>query len=115
MLSECLPIQHSLAKRFVKFANNLLNHDNIVIQSVASISRSNPMSIFNRNCSYVCKEYGYDMQCYNVCKKWYDSITIEEKSNIIALHDMIDVRDGYKECDLSSEEILLTINLICTD
>ncbi len=34
---------------------------------------------------------------------------------ISVLDDVINGRDGYKQCDLSKDEILLTIEIICTN
>ncbi len=51
----------------------------------------------------------------NVFKVWYDSISDVERADLSVLDDVISVRDGYKQCDLSNDEILLTIEIICTN
>lgn len=114
-LSDCLPLEYGLEKRFVKFANSLLNHKTNVVQSVAKQSLSNPQSVFNRNYRYVCHKYGANVNVHDVIKSWKNSISHIETADIIALKDVIDVRDGYKQCFLSSDEILLTIETICTN
>ncbi len=46
------------------------------------------------------------------------SIVIHIHANIYdvsVLDDVISVRDGYKQCDLSKDEILLTIEIIFTN
>ncbi len=46
----------------------------------------------------------------SVLKVWYDSISDVERADVSVLADVISVRDGYKQCDLSRDEILfLTI------
>ncbi len=37
----------------------------------------------------------------NVFKMWYDSISHVERADVIVLDDLISIRDGYKQCDLS--------------
>ncbi len=46
---------------------------------------------------------------------WHDNISDVEKADVSVLDDVISVRDGYKQCDLYKDEILLTIEIICTD
>ena len=115
ILSRCLPLEYGLDKRFVKFANTILNHETSVIKSVASHALCNPQSIFNRNYRYVCHKYGADVQSNYVIKKWYQNITDIERADVTAVNDVIDVRDGYKHCNLTTDEILVTIEMICTN
>ncbi len=51
----------------------------------------------------------------SIFKVWYDSISDVERANVSVLDDILSVRDGYKQCDLSEDEILLTIEIICTN
>ncbi len=38
--------------------------------------------------------------CYNmIMNNWWNSISGELRSNVSVLRDMIDIRDGMKECD----------------
>lgn len=115
ILSGTLPLEMSLEKRFVKFARNVLNHDTGIVRSVASLSLCNPWSTFNRNYGYICQSYGPNLNVNNVMKMWYDSIDDIERADVSVLNDVIDIRDGYKHCDLSPDEIFLTIDTICTN
>ncbi len=51
----------------------------------------------------------------SVFKVWYDSISDVERADENVLDDVINVHDGYKQCDLSKDEILSTIEIICTN
>ncbi len=53
--------------------------------------------------------------CYNmIMNNWCNSINGELRSNVSVLHDMIDIRDGLKECDgLNMDNVLFIINDIC--
>ncbi len=44
-----------------------------------------------------------------------DSISDVQRADVSVLDDIISVRDGYKQCDMSNDEILLSIELICTN
>ncbi len=94
----------SLDKGFIKFSNNVLNHSTGIIKSVASLY--NPWSTFNRNNNCVCQMYGSSINESRVFKVWYDSISDVERADVSVLDDVISVRDRYKQCDLSKDEIL---------
>ncbi len=115
ILSNNLPLEMSLDKRFIKFSNNVLNHSTGISKSVASLSLYNPLFTFNRNNNYVCQVYGSSINESSVFKMWYDSIYHVERADVSVFDDVISVHDGYKKCDLSKDEILLTIEIICTN
>ncbi len=104
----------SLDKRLIKFSNNVLNHSTGIIKSIASLSLYNTWSTFNRNNNYVCQMYGSSINESSVFKVWYHSISDVERADVSVLDDVISVCDGYKQCDLSKDEIILTIKIICT-
>ncbi len=79
------------------------------------LSLYNPWSTFNRNNNYVCQMYGSCINESSIFRVWYDSISDVERADVSVLDDVISVRDGYKQCDLSEDEILLTIEIICTN
>ncbi len=59
--------------------------------------------------------YGSNINESSILKVWYDSITDGERADVSVLDDVINVGDGYKQCDMSKDEILLTIEIICTN
>ncbi len=59
--------------------------------------------------------YGSSINESSVFKVWCDSISDVERADVSVLDDVISVCDGYKQCDLSKDEILLTIEIICTN
>ncbi len=113
--SNNMPLEMSLDKRFIKFSNNVLNHSTGIIKSIASLSLYIPWSTFNRNNNYVCQMYGSSINESSVFKVWYDSISDVERADLSVLDDVISVRDGYTQCDQSKDEILLTIEILCTN
>ncbi len=46
---------------------------------------------------------------------WYDSISDVERADVSVLDDVISIRGGYKQCDMFEDEIILTIEIICTN
>ncbi len=50
-----------------------------------------------------------------VFKMWYHSSGDVEKADVSLLDDIISVHDGYKQCDLTVDDILLIIGIICTN
>ncbi len=59
--------------------------------------------------------YGSSTNESSIFKVWYDSISNVESADVSVLDDVISVCVGYKQCDLSKDEILLTIAIICTN
>ncbi len=110
ILSNNLPLEMSLDKCFIKFSNNNLNNGTGIIKSVASLSLHNPWSTFNRHFNYV---YGPSITERSVFKVWYDYISDVERTDASVLDDVISVCYGYKQSDLSKDEILLIIEIIC--
>ena len=51
----------------------------------------------------------------SVHKMWHDSTGDVERADVSVLDDVISVCDGYKQCDLSTDEIFLTFEIICTN
>ncbi len=87
ILSNNLPLEMNLDKRFIKLSNNVLNHSTGIIKSVASLSLYNPSSTFNRNNNYVCQMYGSSINASSVFKVWYDSISDVERADVSVLDD----------------------------
>ncbi len=57
--------------------------------------------------------YGQSINESSVFKVWYDSISDVERADVSVLDDIISVHHGYKQCDLSNDEIRLTTEIIC--
>ncbi len=87
----------------ITFSNNILHHSTGIIKSIASLSLYKPWSTFNRS---------YKGTCMNECSVfnlWYDSNGDVVRADISVLDDVISVYDGYKQCDLSTDEISLLL------
>ncbi len=63
----------------------------------------------------MCQIYGPSMYKSSVFKMRYDSNSDIERADVSVLDDLISVHDGYKQCDLSIDEIHLAIEIICTN
>ncbi len=70
--------------------------------------------LFSKSFTMTAKATLY-MVCPLFLLVWYDSISDVERADVSMLDDVISVRDGYKQCDCSKDEILLTIEIICTN
>ncbi len=63
----------------------------------------------------MCQIYGSSINESSVFKVWYDSISDVERADVSVLDDVISGRYGYKQCDLSKDEILLIIEIFYTN
>ena len=118
MLSECMPLESSLNRRFVKFLKGCFERKSLLMCGVVKMSIFNPYSITCHNYSelvYKYRLYDYNSLDENVFKReWQDSMSDEKIANVKVLKEMIDVRDGYSTCDaLDNAEVLRIIDMIC--
>ena len=108
-----IPLKVSLKLRFLKFFNNCTKSKNAVAKSIAAMCISNPTSCAGRNYRYLLDNNGvlkvtelYDWQ--NMLHDMTDSLNV--------LREMIDVRDGFKNCMyFNIEEVNYVIEDICVN
>ncbi len=101
LISDCIPLEVSLLLRFCKFSSNILKYGSKVLKTVAKVALRNPFSTYCNNFPEItdqCVQFNIN-ECHSlILKSWYYSITDQMSSNINVLKDMIDIRDGMKEC-----------------
>ncbi len=105
------PLILSLKSCFIKYFNKCMSCENDVVKTIAFICISNPMSCAGNNYKLLLNnlnEFGVlDMT------EWKMKYT-ELIDNVYVLKEMIDVRDGFKECvGFSMEEVEALIEHIC--
>ncbi len=119
LISDCTPLEFNLMKRFCKFYNGINVNGTDVLKTILGIARNNPVSNVCLNVVDICSKFcTYDMKsCQSVItKSWYDNVTDTQKCDVLALREMIDIRDGLKQCDiLSKEEVECFIYEICVN
>ena len=116
LLSECLPFDKAMEKRFVKFFQVCLQGKSPLLKTVAQLAMYNPFSNSGRNYVEIVNKYGMsnDFKPNVICVDWYANLSFEEKANANVLKDMIDIRDGFKKCDiLNNSDIQDIIDNIC--
>ena len=104
-------------QRFSKFSNGITKYGSVVVKTVANVALSNPFSVYCNNLVDVTTQCATlnNGTCHNMLhKNWCDTVSEEMMSNINVLKEMIDIRDGLKECEcLNLEEIQCIIDEIC--
>lgn len=117
LLSECYPLDICLKQRFCKFTSNILKYGSVILRSVMKAALKNPFSTFCKNYTEISSTC--DSQDMSLCHmalviRWYDTVPSDCKNKIGVLHDMIDVRDEWKKCDvLNIDEVHDIIEDIC--
>ncbi len=110
ILSNNLPLEMSLDKRFIKYSNNFQNYSTGIIKSVASLSLYNSWSTFNRNNNYVCQMYGSSINESSIFKVWYDSISYVERTDVSVLDNIVisasDDRYRCSTCDEAGTQVV---------
>ncbi len=78
--------------------NNIIFGIHILSQDISVCCHTKSSSV---NIVKISGMYDDDLNvCYNmIMNNWCNCISGELRSNVSVLHDMIDIRDGVKECD----------------
>jgi exonuclease III len=113
-LSDSLPLDVQFKCRFVKFMNNSLSSDNIIVRTVSSHCLSNPMSTASSNYREIFNQCNGAMDDLSFLIGKYKMSQCDE-INIHSLKELILIRDGYAQCDvLNHNELSCLIDNICT-
>ena len=65
VFADCLPIDISLEKRFIKFIWTCFNSENVIIRNIICFAMNNRLSILGRNFRYLAFKYKIN------CSYWY--------------------------------------------
>ena len=113
-LSNQLPLHMNLEKRFTTFIKKCLSSTNSVVNIISNIAICNPMSTAGKNYRSVLDVNGQ----YNNNQLIHDwNLTSNRLKNLTStLSELIDIRDGYKECDgLTCDDVNAFILDLCTN
>ncbi len=109
-LSGHVPLLSNLKVRFDKFFKKYREHKNKIVKAAATAALVNPMSCAGSNYREVMNA------CYDkkiIYNEW-NSKCDEMKDCVNVSKEMIDIRDGFKQCYiLSSDDIGFIIEDIC--
>ncbi len=118
LVAESKPLEVSLRKHFCKSSTGIDKYGSVVIKIVVNVAQSNLFSVYYNNYVEISGMYDDDLNVYYnmIMNKWYNSISRELRSNVSVLRDIIDIRDGVKECDsFCIDDVLFIIDDICID
>ncbi len=113
---ESKPLEVSLRQRSCKFSTGIDKYGSDVLETVFNVARSNPFSVYCNNYVEISGMYDNDRNvCYNmIMNNLCNSTSGGLRSNVSVLRDVIDIRDGVKECDsLCIDDVLFIIDDIC--
>ncbi len=116
LIAESKPLEVNLRQSFCKFSTGIDKYGSDVLKTVVNVARGNPFSVYCNNYVEISGMFDDDLNvCYNmIMNNGCNSIRGELRSNVSVLRDMIDIRDGVKECDsLCIDDVLFIINDIC--
>lgn len=115
IISNCIPLEISLYKRFSNFAIKIMENKCKLVKSISNITRHNPLSIFSQNCLVIERLYGSPESCVKGARSlWEISIPDIVKVNAGCATELIAIRDGHLNCDIEKELITSILEDICT-
>ena len=106
LLSDCVPLDISLKQRFMKFIQKAFNHTSPLISSIAKLAMCNPWSRSASNYSEIFSDNnGRGTLCpSDIGNKWKANVSVARMNDVHILREMIEIRDGFKECCILSKE-----------
>ena len=106
LLSDCVPLDISLKQRFMKFIQKAFNHTSPVISSISKLAMCNPWSRSASNYSEIFSDNnGRGTLCpSDIGNKWKANVSVASMDDVHILREMIEIRDGFKECWILSKE-----------
>ena len=86
-----------------------MNHNSPIINSVAKLSIANPWSNCSANYCHILNECDtmYDIGCV-----WQAGLSNVTTSNVNVLSEMLDIRNGFKTCNILDDD---DVNCIIMD
>lgn len=114
LLSDSLPLLVILKQRFSKFIHKAMNHNSPIINSVAKLSIANPWSNCSANYRHILNECDtmYDVSVHDIGRVWQAGLSNVTISNVNVLSEMLDIRNGFKTCNILDDD---DVNCIITD
>ena len=110
-------IRISLLKRFVKFHDKLCNSTKPEVRHLCNIQKFDCRSTFGRNYFNILKEYKicdiHELDTNNISMPI--DINENDKWILLFLKELLNVRDGTLETNLSALEINDIIDYLCTN
>ena len=102
----CIPLDISLKQRFMKFIQKAFNHTSPLISSIAKLAMCNPWSRSASNYSEIFSDNnGRGTLCpSDIGNKWKANVSVARMNDVHVLREMIEIRDGFKECCILSKE-----------
>ena len=113
LLSQ-IPLIVSLKKRFAKFINRCLSSHNTTLQFISCVAINNPFSRTGTNYRDLLNYHGI-LNSNNVIQSEWSKKLIPLHNDVKTLQELIEIRDGYKECfGFTQEDINNFITNLCT-
>ena len=103
----------TLQNRFIRFISKCLSSSNCILKLISHFAIANPMSAAGKNYRSLIDDDGECSNSSSVMKWTISSKAIE--NTVSTIRELIDFKDGYKECiGISSQELNVFILDLCT-
>ena len=114
-MSNQLPLHMNLEKRFTTFIKKCLSSTNSVVNIISNIAICNPMHVTAGKSYRSVLDVNGHYNNNQLIHEW-NLTSNRMKSLTSVLSELIDIRDGYKECDgLTCDDINAFILDLCTN
>ena len=111
-LSNQIPLISILQNRFIRFMSRCLSSANCILKVISHVAISNPMSAASKNYRSLIDD---DIECSNCSVMKWTILSKAIDNTVSTIRELIDVRDGYKECiGFSSQELNVFMPDLCT-
>ena len=105
-----------LVKRFIKFATTLSNCDKPHLRYLHELQKCDSRSVYGRNCRNICKEAEvHDIKDASHLDIKYEMINPEQEYKLSLISELIEMRAGRLDCNLTKKEVQVMLDNLCSD
>ena len=113
-ISQTSHLKMQLVKKFIKFSTTLSTCDKPHIRYLQNIQKNDFRSVFGRNCRNICAEDGsLEIENVSISNLNYNPVPINEEHRIPLIQELLEIRAGRLETQLTKDEIKSMINILC--
>ena len=115
-ISKNCHLKINLLKRFITFFKSLANCDKPHIKYLHNIQQNDFRSVFGRNCNNICAEAGVDSVFEaSIFDISYAKVPQEEEYRIYLICELLEMRAGRLDEELTKDDISSMLNILCSD
>ena len=105
-----------LIKRFIKFAITLSKSEKPHLKYLHDLQQNDFRSVYGRNCKNICQEARVEnISEASFLDIKYEQIPPEEEYRFSLIEELLEMRSGRLDCNLTKKEVQCMLDILCSD